>query len=155
MKLDEWVAIHVGNSALDPASVRGFLQTAPQYHAWGLTHQIEPTGLTQLAAADLVTYYLRMYLIGRHKTLRACFRETQAFARQDSQVAHYLLIFSLDQMRQALLGLEWYELLPRLVGAQERILALVPSVDSLPQPGLVDVLIEYYELSSRNHEKEV
>lgn len=153
MKLDEWVAIHVGDSGLDPASVRGFLQTAPPYHAWGLAHQIEPIGLTQLAATDLVVFYLRMYLIGRHKTLRACLRETQAFARQDSQVAHYLLIFSLEQTRRALLGLEWYELLPRLAVAGKQILALAPIVDTLPQPGLVTVLEESYELASRNDEK--
>lgn len=151
MKLNQWVAIHVGDSGLDPASVRRFFQAAPHYHAWGLTHQIKSTGLAQLAATDLVTYYLRMYLIGRHKTLRACLREAQAFARQDIQAAHAFLVYTLNVIRRTLLELEWYELLPRLAVAQAQILALVPQVDALPQPGLVAALEASYEQSSKNN----
>ena len=144
MKLDKLVASHVGDSGLDPASVRRFLQATPQYHAWGLTHQIEPTGLTQLAATNLVCYYLRMYLIGRQKTLRACLRETRAFARQDIQAAHYLLVFYLEQIRSTLLGLEWYELLPRLAVAGEQILRLVASGANQARPRLAHWLESAY-----------
>ena len=144
MKLNERIAIHVGYTCLDPASVKRFLQTPPHYHQWGLTHRIDQHWLAQLDATDLVEFYLRLYLTGRHKTLRACLREAHAFAQQDAQAAHHLLVYSLEAIRQTLLYLEWYELLPRLEDAKEQILLAVPDGGYPIRPLLVRFLEETY-----------
>ncbi|MFD2935065.1 hypothetical protein [Spirosoma flavum] len=144
MKLNELIASHVAGTTLDSASLKEFLQTPPHYYQWGINHQIDQTSLTQLDATDLFEFYLRLYLIGRHKTLRACLREARSFAQQDAQAAHYFLGYSLEDTRQRLLLLEWYELLPRLDLAKEKILLLVPDLDYPVRPLIIRSLEESY-----------
>lgn len=144
MKLDERIARHVAGTTLNPVLVKGFFQTSPHYHQWGLAHQIDQASLDQLNATDLFELYLRFYLTGRHKTLQAVLREVRDFAHEDANAAHHLIVYSLEDTRQHLLTLEWYELLPRLELARERILAIVPYGGYPTRPLLVRFLEESY-----------
>ena len=143
MKLDELIAGHVTGTTLDPAGVKLFLRTPPQYHQWGINHRIDQTSLNQLNATDLFEFYLRLYLTGRHKTLQPVLRAVRAFASQDANGAHHLIIYSLSVTRRRLLELEWYELMPRLDNAQETILRLVPNPHYPLRPWVVHFLNKY------------
>ena len=144
MKLDELIAGHVAGTTLDPAGVKIFLRTPPQYHQWGINHRIDQTSLNQLNATDLFEFYLRLYIPGRHQTLQPVLRAVRAFARQDANGAHHLIAYSLRDTRRSLLDLEWYELMPRLEAAQDSILALAPALDESVRPGVVRLLEESY-----------
>ena len=144
MKFDELIADYVAGTTLDPAGLKNFLQTPPQYHQWGIHHRIDQTSLNQLNATDLFEFYLRLYVTGRHKTLQPVLRAVRAFARQDANGAHHLIIYSLAGTRRDLLNLEWYELMPRLDAAQESILPLAPALDGPLRPCVVRLLEEFY-----------
>lgn len=144
MKLDERIAQHIAGTTLNPVLVKGFFQTSPHYYQWGLAHQIDQRSLAQLNATDLFEFYLRFYLTSRHKTLQAVKREVRIFAQDDTYAAPHLIIYSLEDTRQHLLNLEWYELLPRLEGAREQILALIPDVADQARPRVVRSLETSY-----------
>ncbi|RYF61115.1 MAG: hypothetical protein EOO39_31770 [Cytophagaceae bacterium] len=144
MKLNERIAHQTAGTTLNPVLVKGFFQTVPHYYQWGLTHQIDQRSLAQLNATDLFEFYLRFYLTSRHKTLQAFLREVRAFVKDDANAAHHLIVYSLEDTRQHLLTLEWYELLPRLEGAREQILALIPDVADQVRPRVVDYLKTFY-----------
>ena len=134
MKLTELVAIHVGHTTLSPAMVKGFLQTPPRYRQWGVYCHLAPAFLDQLNATDLFEFYLRQYLIGRHKTSQAVLREVRTFVDHDPKGAYHLINYSLSNIRYQLLSLEWYELLPRLETARKRIVELAPEIDHQTRP---------------------
>lgn len=144
MKLDDLIAHHVAGTTLTPASVKRFFRTPPHYHHWGQNRQIDQISLDQLDATDLFEFYLRLYLVGRHKTLRAVRREVRIFAQQYPNGAHHLINFSMENMRRSLLGLEWYELMPRLKHAKKMILLGAPDPDYLLRPLLVKCLEDSY-----------
>ena len=129
MKLDELIASHVGATALNPQAVRGFLQTPPPYRQWGVARQLEPLILDQLKATDLVDFYLRLYLSGRHKTQHALMREVGLFVAHDPVSAAYFIGCCLALTRRNLLALEWYELVPRLEGAHQSIRQVAQPLD--------------------------
>ncbi|AUD06748.1 hypothetical protein [Spirosoma pollinicola] len=145
MTLNERIRIHVGTTSLNPTLVKRFLQTAPHYRQWGLSHQVSQRSLDHLNATDLFEFYLRQYLIGRLKTLQAVLRETRAFVDQDANAAHFLIRYSLQGTRQQLLMLEWYELLPRLEAARERLVGLAPELIDQLRPSFIPFLAESYE----------
>lgn len=140
MTVNELIATHVGATTLDPALVRGFLQTPPPYRRWGVHCQLNQTCLDQLNATDLFDFYLRLYLSGRHKTLQAVLREVRAFVAGAPTEAPYLINYSLSQTRQHLLTLEWYELLPRLETARLRIVQVAPETDDRLHHSLSNLL---------------
>ena len=144
MKLDERIAGHIAGTTLNPSLVKGFLQTSPHYYQWGLAHQIDTHALDQLNATDLFEFYLRFYVTGRHKTLQAVLREVRVFAQTYANAAHHLIVYSLEDTRQQLLTLEWYELLPRLEFARERALALAPDIADQLRPRVVLCLEKSY-----------
>lgn len=129
MRLTEFIAAHVGQTSLDPVLIKGFLQTLPHYHQWGVIHGLNQTVLDQLNATDLFEFYLRQYLSGRHKTLYAVLREARASVRHNPTEGAYFIEYSLSHTRQQLLALEWYELLPRWETARQRIVQLVPAIN--------------------------
>ena len=145
MKFEDLITHHLSGTALDYASVKDFLSTPPHYYQWGIQHEIDQTALTQLNATDLFEFYLRFYLTGRHKTLQAVLREAREFVHQDANAAPYFIGYSLENIRQRLLILEWYELLPRLETARKQISALTPpeTIDQRP-PRVIRFLDETY-----------
>lgn len=140
MRLAELVAAHVGQTSLDPVGVKGFLQTPPQYQQWGIIHRLNQTALDQLTATDLFEFYLRQYLSGRYKTLHAVLREVRVFTGNDPVGASGCIGYSLARLRQQLLALEWYELLPRLDLAQQQITALLSPVANPVQPAVAGLI---------------
>jgi hypothetical protein len=145
MKFDALLAYHLRGTALEPGLVKEYLKTPPHYYQWGLVHRVDQRSLDQLMATDLFEFYLRQYLTGRHRTLRALLRAVRVFARQDARGAPYLIGYSLASTRQHLLKLEWYELLERLETARLRILSLAPTPRDATRPSLIDSLETSYE----------
>lgn len=145
MKFDALLAYHLRGTALEPGLVKGYLKTAPHYYQWGVAHQVDQRSLDQLMATDLFEFYLRQYLTGRHRTLRALLREVRVFARQEARCAPHLIGYSMASTRQHLLKLEWYELMERLETAQLRVLSLAPTPRDAIRPSLIDSLETSYE----------
>lgn len=144
MKLDQLIAQHVGGTTLDSTRVKRFMTTPPHYYQWGISQHLDPVSLGQLAATDLVEFYLGLYLTGRHKTLQAVAREVRAFAGQDANSAAYLIGFSLAGMGRRLLAMEWYELLGRLEMAKQTIVPLLAEWDDPARPAWVSLLVQSY-----------
>ncbi|RYF54844.1 MAG: hypothetical protein EOO39_38785 [Cytophagaceae bacterium] len=140
MRLNQRITSLIGTTTLDPRLVKGFLQTPPQYHQWGVRRQFDQPVLDQLKATDLFEFYLRLYLSGRHKTLHAVLRQVGVFTSDDPIGAAWCIGYSLTQLRQQLLRLEWYELLLRLDIAQGRIGALMPWGACSGQPAVANLL---------------
>ena len=143
MRLTELITTHVGTTTLDPAMVKGFLQTPPHYHQWGIRRQLDQTILDQLKATDLFEFYLRQYLAGRHKTLQAVLRQVRMFRDHDPRNASFYVGHSLDLMHQQLLALEWYELLSRLDIARQQIIRLVSLAEYPVRPIIVSRFREF------------